>query len=83
MEIKPFLGDGDYVTYWGFSTFITRAENIAIRSIINFLKFNHNFFIEDDNVENMQITIEFRQTRECLQRITSRIHGPKEETQQN
>ena len=53
-EIRPFHGDQDYIAYWAFSTSIIRAENTAVRSAINFLKFNHNFIIEDDNFEDMQ-----------------------------
>ena len=42
------------IAYWDFSMSIRRAENTAARSAINFLKFTHNFLIEDDNFEDMQ-----------------------------
>ncbi|KAM7504959.1 hypothetical protein LguiB_003863 [Lonicera macranthoides] len=55
VKIKPFSEDRDSVMYWGFSMSITRAKIVVVQSTINFLKFNHNFFIEDDNFEDMQI----------------------------
>ena len=66
------------VACWGFSTSIQCAENTAVRSAHNFLKFNHNFLIEDDNFEDMQYyTFNFERVESAFDELMQEYHQVK------